>query len=97
MHSQPDQDAYANHSRQSVAKHTAPTQQLSVFGDFRLEGFRDQHVNQNHNAERQNEQRQFLHLHRVFLLCRLVPHNDISFAQARPFENSSTVGGTPVT
>lgn len=78
-------------------EHTAPTHELSVFEDFSLEGFRDQHVNKHHNAERQNEQRQLLHLHRIFFHCRFVLHNDTSLTQLRPLENGSTVGGTPVT
>ena len=65
--------------------------------DFRLQGFRDQHVNQNHNAECQNEQRQLLHLQRVFLFCRFDRHNDTSLPQLPPIENGSTVGGTAVT
>ena len=70
---------------------------VSVFEDFCLERFRHKHVNNHHNAERQNEQQHLLRLHRVFFLGRFVRHNHTSFAQARAFENGPTVGGTQVT
>ena len=61
-----------------------------------LEGPR-QDVNQDHDAQGQDQQRKLLHLHRVFLDCRSVRHNDTSFAQSRDFENGTPVAGTPVT
>lgn len=62
-----------------------------------LEGPCYKHVHEDHNAEGQDEQRELLYLHCVFLRCCLARHNNTSFLQNRSPENGSNVVGTRVT
>lgn len=63
----------------------------------KLERADDDKVDQHGDAERQDEERQFLHFHRVFARRGIGRHDEASFAQGRRVGNGSGVAGTGVT
>lgn len=64
---------------------------------MKLKGPGDEQINQDGDAKRQNEKREFLDFHRVFARAGFGRHDGYSFAQWERIGNGSGVEGTGVT